>query len=128
MAGNTKLRGFRVGEVELERWGKRVMVRVSEDSTKNLVAACKVLLPKEPPERDGSGDIIFRYNEDTGRVGAIMSPEDARLLHDLVSRVEMSEAGLHLGGRGLLSDLKHQLNEVRKAYLDYHNKEEPGLS
>ena len=116
MAGNTKLMGFTPqGEIELERWGDRTKVYISEKSLYAIRKACYAVLPKKPKEPVTPAnlkEIHVEYDETTGRIKANFSIGAAERLVDYT---ECDEG---------LATLLREAVVTHRMYLEH--KSEPG--
>jgi hypothetical protein len=119
MAGNTKLRGFGTNNtIQLERWGKEVMLHLSGESVHALRDACTNQLPRNPPTRSNWTDTFnVKYEEATGRVRVDMDPATALQLAEVV------------GDHGEeVTDWVEDLKDAHQAHEDYINgTDEPGI-
>ena len=131
MAGNTKLIGFGVsdstdpggGGITLERWGKKINVMVSTESINKLRDACYTQLPQVPIQH-GLGhldDFALQYDEPTGRITAIITPEEAGRIITVLETIEGCSSKRI---RFWIDSLKGKV----RAHKDYLSMEgEPGI-
>jgi len=123
MAGNTKLMGFAPnGKIQLERWGKSVEVKISNNSMKLIRDICTSELPTHPPDPPGGlSDANAGYNSAMGRVFIELTPrlaeEVASILDDMRTIIQ-NDATLELPG---------QIRRAVVAHKEFVNRDEPGL-
>ena len=121
MAGNTKFLGFGAGnKVTLERWGEQAIVELPGPAMEVLREACYKTLPKEPKDPVSHGSVSF--NEQTGRIDILITPEEAKLFIDIIERPDHAE--MDYPAVALLEVLKRALM-TQKAYYDTQG--EPGV-
>lgn len=131
MAGNTKLIGFTPdGKVQLERWGIKVVVKVSERSLMFMRNACYQQLPSKPQQRkrDDLDDFNVQYDTDVGRIRLDL---DVQTAEALAKRLESSQAKFFVfrrAGAKRVGAWIHSLKDAVQAHLDFHNASgEPGI-
>lgn len=119
MAGNTKLTGFLPDNgIQIERWGKKAQIILSEESIQSLRSGCYEL-PTRPPQQNSWTSFQVKYDEMLGRVMVGMSPASAEMLADLLESLSAEKPEV----RCWITDLR----EGVQAHIDYHNMNEPGV-
>lgn len=132
MAGNTKLVGFSPrpegvgGVINLERWGEKAEVVISEESLHSVRRACQCL-PSRPPQENKNEPDGFnaQYDKSVGRVRVDMDPRAAEYLAQVLGGD--IEEGLLLREDDVRSWI-HSLRAAVEAHDNYHSAEgEPGV-